>query len=623
LITIVLVITIASPIAKASAGAAGNQVPLFPAPLFPPVIDPNDLLPANGGDGSTGFVVNGAFSSQLFGVTVALGDFNGNRRADLLSGFVPSAPAAVAPPSGVALVFGQPVMPMQSDGLEIAPFFANANADPDLVRLAIEDRMLFRGWLGWRARNLGDLDDDGFADFAMVTRGGRIGQAFEGGMTFVLYGGPDIGDRLTDFADLLPEFGGNGDAGFVLRGDQEIDFVGKDVSSGDINGDGLLDLIVLSDRQYQPDRLEGMAYVIYGRPGRSMPAETTFDELLGAAPTRGFAIVPPVPEAPLTGSLDQGFQGARIVPDLNGDGLDDIVMCRARPQFVGTFFNGECYVVFGRAGASSFPAQFDLGDLLARNGGDGTQGLVIVGREAESIGSGDFPGDRNSYTFDGIGDFDGDGFNDLLISAPTGSGIGKAYLFFGQGDWPAEIDLRNGLDVVRNQVRLTEFQRFFQPPEDRLGFGQFVGGIGDINNDGRPDIMMNAEPPVQQDVGAWVIFGHAAPADDFVVEGLLPEHGGDGSRGFLIRDFEGQFGTKRGAGSAMAGGDFNGDGINDVALGSWLANPGGRTNAGRVVVLYGRGPISREIPALGGVGLLVLVVLLLAVAAMRLRRTTS
>jgi len=69
----------------------------------------------------------------------------------------------------------------------------------------------------------------------------------------------------------------------------------------------------------------------------------------------------------------------------------------------------------------------------------------------------------------------------------------------------------------------------------------------------------------------------------------------------------------------MAGGDFNGDGIDDVALGSWLANPGGRTNAGRVVVLYGRGPISREIPALGGVGLVVLLVLLLAVATFRLR----
>jgi len=60
-----------------------------------------------------------------------------------------------------------------------------------------------------------------------------------------------------------------------------------------------------------------------------------------------------------------------------------------------------------------------------------------------------------------------------------------------------------------------------------------------------------------------------------------------------------------------------------VAIGSPNADPSGLSNAGRVVVLYGRGPISREIPALGGVGLSVLVVLLLAVAVRRLRRSEN
>jgi len=612
-----MIILFASPAVDASPVRALDQ-----APLFPPVIDPNDLLPANGGDGRAGFVVNGALPRQFFGVAVAMGDFTGDGRADLLSGFVPSAPPAIAPPSGVALVLGRSIVPMGPDGLETEPVFVNGNAAPDLLRLAIEDRTLFQGWLGWRTRTLGDLDGDGIDDFAFVTRGGRLGQS--GGIVFVVYGTPEVGPNFANYLNLLPEFGGTGQTGFMLRGNQLPDFLGKDISGvGDINGDGWNDLLVLSDRQSEPDRLAGMAYLLYGQPGRNMPAETTLDELLAQDAARGFAILAPVPEGPTPGQMDSQFQGARLVPDLNGDGLDDIVLCRSRSQFANTLFNGECYVVFGRRGSAPFPPRFDLGDLLARNGGDGTLGFVIVGDRGSNLGSPDANGDRNSFGLDGIGDFDGDGFNDLLLAAPSGAGGGNAYLVFGQAGWPAEIDLRKGIDQARLLARITRFERFLTPPPDIVGFGASVGGAGDLNDDGLPDIAIIAEPPGSQDTGAWIVFGTRNPPEDFVVEALLPEHDGDGRRGFLVRNFGGPFGIKLGIGRSIASGDFNGDGIDDVAIGSPNADPSGLSNAGRVVVLYGRGPISREIPALGGVGLSVLVVLLLAVAVRRLRRSEN
>ena len=611
-----MIMLFTSPVVDASAGRTIDQ-----GPLFPPVIDPNDLLPANGGDGRVGFVVNGAFSNQLFGMAVALGDFDGDGRDDLLTGFVPNALPAIAPPSGAALLFGRRSVAMDLDGLETEDVFANPDAAPDLLRLAIEDRTGFGGWLGWRTRNLGDLDGDGVSDFAFVSGSGRLGQASLGGLVFVMYGDQNIGERFSNYLGILPENGGNGQEGFLLRGNRISDFVGKDIAgAGDVNGDGWTDLLVLSDRRYAPERLRGTAYVIYGRPGRSLPAETTLDELLAQDASRGFAILAPIPEAPP--KLDFEFQGARLVPDLNGDGLDDIVLCRSRNQFSDTNANGECYVVFGRRGSAPFPAKFDLGDLLARNGGDGTQGFVIVGTDESTLGSPDAQANRNGYGFDGIGDFDGDGYNDLLVGVPNFNAIGNALLFFGQSQWPAEIDLRQGLEQARMHARITRFDRFFSPPASRLGFGSSVGAVGDLNSDGLPDIAIIAEPPVTENTGAWIIFGSRNPPENFVVESLLPEHGGDGRRGFLVRNFLGEFDVKLGMGHSMAGGDFNGDGIDDVALGSRLANPGGRTNAGRVVVLYGRGPISREIPALGGVGLLVLAFALLAVAAIRLRRTT-
>ena len=612
-----MIMLFTSPVVDASAGRTIDQ-----GPLFPPVIDPNDLLPANGGDGRVGFVVNGAFSNQLFGMAVALGDFDGDGRDDLLTGFVPNAPPAIAPPSGAALLFGRSTVPMEPGGLETLPFFPNAGATSDLLRLMLPNASQFAGAMGWRARNLGDLDGDGFPELAVVLFGRRVDQVPSLGMTFILYGGPTIADRFVDFAGLLPEAGGDGQDGFVLVGSEEGDLVGKDIAgTGDMNGDGWTDLLVLSDRRYAPERLRGTAYVIYGRPGRSLPAETTLDELLAQDASRGFAILAPIPEAPP--KLDFEFQGARLVPDLNGDGLDDIVLCRSRNQFSDTNANGECYVVFGRRGSAPFPAKFDLGDLLARNGGDGTQGFVIVGTDESTLGSPDAQANRNGYGFDGIGDFDGDGYNDLLVGVPNFNAIGYALLFFGQSQWPAEIDLRQGLEQARMHARITRFDRFFSPPASRLGFGSSVGAVGDLNSDGLPDIAIIAEPPVTENTGAWIIFGSRNPPENFVVETLLPEYGGDGRRGFLVQNFLGEFDVKLGMGHSMAGGDFNGDGIDDVALGSWLANPGDRGNAGRVVVLYGRGPISREIPALGGVGLGVLVFVLLAVAVRRLRRSEN
>lgn len=70
----------------------------------------------------------------------------------------------------------------------------------------------------------------------------------------------------------------------------------------------------------------------------------------------------------------------------------------------------------------------------------------------------------------------------------------------------------------------------------------------------------------------------------FQVADLLPENGGDGRGGFFVH----QLPDEESLGEAIAGGDFNGDGIPDMAFGGGAMDPGDRSNAGRVVVLYGR-----------------------------------
>lgn len=114
-----------------------------------------------------------------------------------------------------------------------------------------------------------------------------------------------------------------------------------------------------------------------------------------------------------------------------------------------------------------------------------------------------------------------------------------------------------------------------------------------------------------------MIYGRADPPAEFNVADLLPVNGGDGSRGFLVRDLP----DEESLGRTISAGDFNGDGLIDMAFGGLAMDPGNRSNAGRVVVLFGRGlalPGPIAVPVVGIWALLLLVLMLLIASWRRL-----
>jgi hypothetical protein len=335
------------------------------------------------------------------------GDINGDGFADVLGVDVDQEDDYTAPVvAQIAVVFGK--------------------ADGDTVELAdvAEGRKGFvvRGMIGytpvpytslaWDADGLGDFNGDGFDDFAFA------GFSDDAPVYVVL--GSETPEPL-DLEDLEA-----GTGGFLLG--QEAEDVGSSVAGpGDLNGDGLGEIVMTTSYDGAPSR----TYVIFGTEG----TPPTLAEV--RAGTGGFVI------EGASGWLD-------AAGDVNGDGVPDLKVGHGR-------------VVFGKADTEPIQAA----DLQA---GDG--GFVIHAPEWDE------------WIFFGAsapaGDVNGDGFDDLLIdlydyAAESTFPFGRTYVVYGKDDTE---------EVLLEDVEAGDGGYFLDWPSGT----SVASGVGDQNGDGLADI---------------------------------------------------------------------------------------------------------------------------------------
>lgn len=359
-----------------------------------------------------------------------------------------------------------------------------------------------------------------------------------------------------DLADL-------GQRGFRIDGAAPGDAAGTSVAgAGDVNGDGLSDLIVGA-----PDALDaaGSAYVVFGRDSTT-PVDLAF---LG---DEGFSIMGAHSRvwAPMTGSVIEGDRAGWSVAgagDVNGDTRADLIVGAPSAGNNNSPASGSVYVVFGKR--STDRVQLALIGAPANN----SAGFRIDGAGER---------DEAGTAVAGAVDVNGGGRPDVLLTdGITGD---SAYVVFGEASAPTiHLDALGG---ARKGLRIE-------------GGAAAIGGTRDMNKDGRDELVLGRPwetNPNGRTGSAYVIFGTNSTSD------IQPTALGKG--GFRIDGppASAQAPSPNTGQAVAAAGDFNGDHRPDVIVGA-PEESGRRGWAGAAYVVFGkRSKTTVDLATLGSTG---------------------
>ena len=372
---------------------------------------------------------------------------------------------------------------------------------------------------GCSVAGAGDVNGDGYDDILIGAKYNEEG-GNEAGQTYLILGKESGWAMDTDLSASAASF----------WGEDQYDRSGCSVAgAGDVNGDGYDDILIGAFWERDGGDRAGQTYLILGKA-----SGWSIDTDLSAS------------DASLLGEGPLDFSGSSVAGagDVNGDGYDDIL--------IGAYYDddggdhaGQTYLILGKA--SGWAMDVDLSASDASFWGEAYW-------------------DWSGCSVAGAGDVNGDGYDDILIGAPSnnevGNSAGQTYLILGKASgWAMDTNL-SASDASFLGVDACDYS------------GRSVTGAGDVNGDGYDDILIG-----EADVGnagcSHLILGKASGwTMDIDLSSSDASFEEECANDYLLL-------------SVACAGDVNGDGYDDILIGAPGNDDSGNYSGQTYLILSG------------------------------------
>jgi FG-GAP repeat len=523
-------------------------------------------------------------------------DFNGDGYSDLAVGVRNEAVGNITQAGAVNVIYGS------SDGLSavrLAP--GNGRADQIWTQdsPSIEDSAEEADFFG-SALATGDFNKDGFYDLAIGAPWESVGTLWKAGAVNVIYGSTG---GLS--ATVKPDQLWTQDSIDIVGDAAKDDLFGGHLTTGDFNKDGYSDLAIgVRGEDVGTIMSAGAVNVIYGASsGLSANALAPGNGRFNQIWTQDSPNIWGDPE------LLEGFGWALATGDFNKDGYSDVVIGNPSETVGGLWHAGAVNVIYGSS------------DGLSATGVAAGNGRFNQLWSQDSTDVEDAAEMQDGFGFAvAAGDFNKDGISDLAIGVPSESlgtlkwagAVNVIYGSFGgfsvpHGGLRATVPL-GGIGHI-DQIWTQNSTDILDDSEKDDNFGWALG-TGDFNNDRYSDLAIGTVyetlGSVERTGAVNVIYG----SSDGVSAVRLAL--GDGRYNQLWTqdspNVEDVAETNDYFGSPLSIGDFNKDGISDLAIAVHGESIGTVIQAGAVNAIYGSkgvsigsGGLSATVPV-GGIG---------------------